>query len=180
MLLSPRLSCLFSCIVAIAVNPTFLILVNPPPAHAALVETFIAAEYQEWDYAPSGMDLCTGQPLDNPASATWTTVGVGTKYTKARFIEYADDQYTTPLERPEEEEHLGILGPLIRVQVGDTLRVHFHNALDVPANMAIEGLAVLNAESANFEVAPNKSAVWTWQVVWGGSAVMDTGVPCNT
>lgn len=140
------------------------LLVAILPSHAALVETYIAAEYQQWDYAPSGLDLCTGEPLSSPASAPWTTMGIGTTYTKARFVEYADGQYDTPLPRPAEEEHLGILGPLLRVAVGDTLRVHFFNSLDIPANMAIEGLAVLNADSANFEVAPNKSTTWTWQV----------------
>lgn len=133
--------------------------------HAAqLVEHFIAAEYVQWDFAPSGMDLCHGTPLDDDASKTWTTTGVGTRYRKARFLAYANGDWSQPLPRPEEEAHLGILGPLIRVAVGNTLRVHLINRLDIPANLAIPGLAVDQPGSTDFIVQPNKTAVFTWKV----------------
>lgn len=139
---------------------TFAFAVNA----AQLVEHYISAEYVDWDFAPSGMDLCRGSPLDDDATKTWTTVGVGTRYRKARFIAYASDDWDVTVPRPPEEEHLGILGPLIRVAVGDTLRVHFFNQLDQPANMAIPGLAVDRPGSTDFTVQPNKTAVWTWKV----------------
>lgn len=134
--------------------------VNP----GALVEQYIAAEYVEWDFAPSGMDLCYGTALDDESSKTWAANGIGTRYRKARFLAYPNDDWDTPLPRPAAEEHLGILGPLVRVTVGDTLRIHFVNRLDEPANMAIPGLAVDQPGSTDFTVQPNKTAVWTWKV----------------
>lgn len=153
----PDMAAMMRCILILA---TVALAVN-----AELIEHFIAAEYVDWDFAPSGMDLCRGMPLDDDASKTWTTVGIGTRYRKARFLAYPDDDWDAPLPRLAEEEHLGILGPLIRVAVGDTLRVHFINRLNHPANMAIPGLTIDRPDSTDFTVQPNKTAVWTWKVI---------------
>lgn len=39
------------------------------------------------------------------------------------YFEYTDDTFTTRKERSSEDEYLGYLGPVIRAEVGDTIKV---------------------------------------------------------
>ncbi len=39
------------------------------------------------------------------------------------YFEYTDDTFTTRKERSPEDEYLGYLGPVIRAEVGDTIKV---------------------------------------------------------
>lgn len=61
----------------------------------------------------------------------YTTQGskrIGHKYKKALFHEFTDATFTTKKERKTEyDKHLGILGPVIRAEVGDTVEVVFKN-----------------------------------------------------
>ena len=49
---------------------------------------------------------------------------VGNKYYKAVYREYTDNTYATLKPRPQWQ---GLLGPILRAEVGDTLRVHLWN-----------------------------------------------------
>lgn len=46
------------------------------------------------DYVPSGNNLCQGRNLTD-AEANITTSGIGHQYTKARYLPYTDDTFTT-------------------------------------------------------------------------------------
>jgi len=85
--------------------------------HAATRHYYIAAEDVSWDFAPSGQNLLTGAPLALP----WLG---HTRWPKTRFIEYTDSTFTTKKPQPE---WLGILGPVIRGEVGDEFVVEFLN-----------------------------------------------------
>src|SRR6185436_20814658 len=76
---------------------------------------YIAAEAVEWDYAPSGQDLVHGGPIPDP----WARY---TKWNKVRYIEYTDATFQAKKPQPE---WLGVLGPIIRAEVGDTVVVQF-------------------------------------------------------
>jgi manganese oxidase len=78
---------------------------------------YIAAEDVTWDYAPSGRNLLNGGPIP-PA------VGPRLQWPKTRFIEYTDATFTTKKPQPE---WIGILGPVIRAEVGDEIVVEFLN-----------------------------------------------------
>jgi hypothetical protein len=52
---------------------------------------------------------------------------IGRFYLKMRFVEYTDHTFTTRKPRQPEDEHLGILGPTLRAEVGDTIQVTFQN-----------------------------------------------------
>ncbi|MGA9388973.1 MAG: multicopper oxidase domain-containing protein, partial [Candidatus Sulfotelmatobacter sp.] len=78
---------------------------------------YIAAEDVTWNYAPSGFNLLNGNPIPLP----WRDK---VQWPKTRYIEYTDDSFTTPKRQPE---WLGILGPLIRAEVGDEIVVEFLN-----------------------------------------------------
>ena len=46
-----------------------------------------------------------------------------TKFTKAVFRAYMDSSFSTPDIRGEIDEHLGILGPVIKAEVGQSIMV---------------------------------------------------------
>jgi hephaestin len=85
---------------------------------------YIAAEETEWDYAPLGIDMMTGKPFEGTAAA-YTQPGpnhIGHVYRKAVYREYTDGTFATRKPRPPEDEYLGLLGPVLRAEVGDVLR----------------------------------------------------------
>src|SRR5215831_6745467 len=87
------------------------------PSLAATRHYYIAAEDVTWNYAPSGYNLLNGNVIPQP----WS---IKLQWPKTRFIEYTDDTFTTRKPQPL---WLGILGPLIRGEVGDEIVVDFLN-----------------------------------------------------
>jgi len=81
------------------------------------------------DYAPSGMNQINSEKYhfqDDPASKGMLNPNA-TLSRKVVFREYTDPSFHTLKTRPERWTHLGILGTLIRAEVGDTIRVVFKN-----------------------------------------------------
>lgn len=90
---------------------------------------FIAADEAEWNYAPAGYNLVTGAPFDDVANV-FVQSGpdrIGATYRKALYREYTDGSFSTLKPIPPEWQHLGVLGPLIRAVVGDTIKIVFKN-----------------------------------------------------
>jgi len=107
----------------------FSALLLPAGAGAAERVYYIAAEEVDWDYAPLGVDHMMGHEFTDE-QLLW--VGredglIGRVYRKAVFREYTDETFTTRKARGEERRHLGLLGPVISAEVGDTIRVVFRN-----------------------------------------------------
>jgi len=149
-------------------------------AGAPMTRTYyIAADEVVWDYTPLGKNGITG--------AEWTDVQrpfveagamhVGHLARKAIYREYTDSTFTTLKPRPAEWEHLGILGPLLRAVVGDTIRVVFKNQASFPASMHPHGVFYLKSSEgapyadgtsgADMEddgVAPGATHVYVWPV----------------
>src|SRR3989449_5961220 len=91
---------------------------------------FIAADEVDWTYVPSrGDQAITGNKDDfaNDSASRGTLDPNATTYRKATFREYADSSFRSLKPRPADWTHLGILGPLIRAEVGDTIKVVFKN-----------------------------------------------------
>lgn len=53
---------------------------------------------------------------------------IGGKYKKALYIEYTDSTFSIKKPAPN---HRGFLGPVIRAEVGDTIKVVFKNMVSV-------------------------------------------------
>lgn len=114
---------------------------------------YIAADEVTWDYAPAHADLIHGQPFhyqDDPASKGLLDPN-STAYHKVLYREYTDSTFSTLKTRSASWEHLGILGPLIRAVVGDTIRVVFRNNASRPYSMHPHGVAYAkNAEGTSY------------------------------
>jgi FtsP/CotA-like multicopper oxidase with cupredoxin domain len=150
------------------------------PAPSSHVRTYyIAADEVEWDYAPSGINQVTGKPFDRRQRVV-TESGphrIGRKYHKVLYREYTDATFSTRKPRPAGEAYLGILGPLIHAEVGDTIRVVFRNNASRPYSVhphgvfyekASEGVSYNDgsaaAGKANGAVPPGTTWTYTWEV----------------
>jgi len=132
---------------------------------------YIAADEVVWNSAPNGRNL-TGTPRLENEGASQPTV-----YRKAIYREYTDATSSTLKPRRPQWEHLGILGPLIRAQVGDTVKVVFKNNTKIFASLHPHGLAYdKNSEGAVYSdgIPPDKKTgdnvasgqvyTYTWKV----------------
>jgi hypothetical protein len=123
---------------------------------------YIAAEDVDWDFAPSQRDLIHNSPLRR----MWVD---RTKWKKTRYIEYTDDSFKTQRPQPA---WLGVLGPVIRAEVGDTVYVHFLNKSRIAHSIHAHGVRY-NKESegahyafrgAGAQVVMGQKFVYTWLV----------------
>ncbi len=140
---------------------------------------YVAADEINWDYAPSGIDQISGKPFDR-MEKVYTERGrhrIGKVYHKAIFREYTDGTFTQLKPRSAEWRHLGILGPLLRAEVGDTIKVVFKNNAGRPYSMHphgifyhkdSEGVAYNDGSSASSkiggEVPPGQTHTYIWDV----------------
>jgi FtsP/CotA-like multicopper oxidase with cupredoxin domain len=98
-------------------------------------------------------------------------------YWKAIYREYTDMTFTTLKQRPPQWQHLGILGPLIRAEVGDTIKVVFKNRTKLICTMHPHGLEYgKTSEGAMYDdgtsgtdkkgdmVRPGESYTYVWSV----------------
>ena len=95
---------------------------------------YIAAEEVLWDYAPTGSNQITGQPFtdDENVFVQNGPARIGHVYRKALYRGYTDATFTTKLPA---DPQLGMLGPVIRAEVGDTIKVVFKNNASFPASI---------------------------------------------
>jgi FtsP/CotA-like multicopper oxidase with cupredoxin domain len=157
---------------------------NPETAAAAASNGttrtyYLAAEDTVWDYAPTGSNLMEGRPFQN-VEKSFMEAGptvIGRKARKALYFEYADDTFKTRKPRAPEWEHLGFLGPLIRAQVGDTIRIVFRNNSRFPASLHPHGVSykkdsegahyndgTSGADKADDGVPTGGTHIYTWPV----------------
>ncbi len=140
---------------------------------------YVAADDLDWDYAPSGIDQMMNMPFEGIAKS-YMEHGphrIGHIYKKAIFREYTDATFTALKPRPPEWEHAGILGPILRAEVGDTIKIIFKNNGTHPYSMHphgvfyekdSEGTAYSDGSDATAKagghVPPGQIHTYTWEV----------------
>ena len=140
---------------------------------------YIAADEVDWDYAPGGLNKMMGMKFDG-YSKVFTERGphrIGSVYRKALYREYTDDSFTRLKPRAPEWEHTGILGPILRAEVGDTIRILFKNNATRPYSMHPHGVfyrkdsegapyddGTSGADKEDDAVPPGKTHLYTWEV----------------
>ena len=114
---------------------------------------YISADKVVWDYAPQGTNEITGKPFDDVAD-TYVKSGpgrIGSRYVKCLYRGYTDATFGHRITRPADEKYLGLLGPVIRAEVGDTIRVVFRNTCPFPASVHPHGVFYAkNSEGAPY------------------------------
>ena len=163
-----------------------LICPAPSVAQTALVAPtgkirtyFIAADEIDWDYAPGGVNKMMGMNFEG-YSKTFVEKGphrIGTVYRKATYREYTDETFSQLKPRPAEWATAGILGPILRAEVGDTIKIIFKNNATRPYSMHPHGVFYnKDSEGALYDdgtsgtdkeddaVPPGKTHTYTWKV----------------
>jgi FtsP/CotA-like multicopper oxidase with cupredoxin domain len=136
---------------------------------------YIAADEVQWNYLPAApVFIHRG---DNDIARV--PLAKSSNYVKAVYREYTDATFTTLKPRLPEWEHLGILGPLIRAEVGDIVKIVFKNNTPFPFSMHPHGLGYgKESEGAYYyseaqipdftkkgnAVAPREVYTYTWTV----------------
>jgi manganese oxidase len=140
---------------------------------------FVAAAELDWDYAPTGINQISGSAFGE-SERVFVQSGkerIGKVYRKAAYREYTDGTFTTLKTVEPRWQHLGLLGPVIRGEVGDTLQVVFKNMTSFPASMHPHGVSYLKdsegtpyndgtsgSDKADDAVPPGGTHTYIWQV----------------
>jgi len=162
---------------------SLLLLLVPPATFAQAHKprtrlSYVAVDEVPWNYAPKGDNEITGKPFSfvDDLAVGGGPDRVGLVFLKAVYREYTDSTFRTLKPRAKEWEHLGILGPLLRAEVGDTIRVVFRNNARHPYSMHPHGVFYAKASegadysdgssgaTANGVVAPGGTTTYVWPV----------------
>jgi hephaestin len=139
-----RHAVLLCCCITLA--PCFLGATTQQPTPSARKPKariyYVAADEVVWNYAPNGSNVITGaafdaieRPFVEPGPSS-----VGRVAMKALYRLYTDSTFSRLRERTADEEHMGFLGPVLRGEVGDTIRVVFKNNSRFPVSMHPHGV----------------------------------------
>tara|TARA_R110000787_G_scaffold277159_1_gene386319 strand:- start:3117 stop:4220 length:1104 start_codon:yes stop_codon:yes gene_type:complete len=145
--------------------------------HAETRTYYVAAEEVEWDYAPEGQELMMGQPFteDHNVFVEQSDSRIGSVYHKVLYIAYTNDSYAEKL--PVTDASLGILGPIVHAEVGDTIRYVLKNNSSIPVSAHPHGVfyekssegAMTNDGTTGKDrkddaIAPGGTHTYVWEV----------------
>ncbi|HWQ70119.1 MAG TPA: multicopper oxidase domain-containing protein [Patescibacteria group bacterium] len=141
---------------------------------------FVAAAEVDWDYAPTGINQISGNAFGESENV-FVQSGkqrIGKVYRKAVYREFTDATFTTEKARGPQWEHLGVLGPVIRGEVGDTIQVIFKNMTSFATSIHPHGVSYLKdsegapyndgtsgADKADDAVPPGGTHTYAWQAL---------------
>ncbi|WAQ95424.1 HEPH-like protein [Mya arenaria] len=150
---------------------------------------FLSAEMEDWNYAPSGRNLFDDRDLVAPSTESEKYFAktyngkpmIGGIYRKTRFFEYDSVQYMTRKNRTAQEEHMGLLGPVIRAELGDVVSVTLLNLSPFPVSVVMQGVSIDSSQNGmgmkmagggdnNYTgrfVQPGELGSYTFTVPWG-------------
>jgi manganese oxidase len=166
-------------LVLLGLLASFVCVVQAQSAAGRVRTYYVAADEVNWDYAPAGRDEAMGHPFDALAKG-FTESGphqIGRVYKKAIYREYTDGTFTVLKKRSAEDAYLGLLGPVLRAEVGDAIKVVFKNNATHPFGMHPHGvLYQKDSEGADYNdqtsgadksdgaVPPGGTHTYIWQV----------------
>ncbi|ESP00401.1 hypothetical protein LOTGIDRAFT_140833 [Lottia gigantea] len=104
-----------------------------------------------WDYAPTGYNRYNGRSLVEPWSLEARYFAgrgdrIGSQYKKALFREPTDDSFSEAKKREGTEKSLGMLGPFIKMEVGELLEVEVMNKATRPYSFDPAGLRMVGVD----------------------------------
>ncbi|NP_001315460.1 coagulation factor V precursor [Danio rerio] len=132
---------------------------------------YMAAEEVIWDYAPN-----MPENMDGDFRSKYLKQGpqrIGKKYKKAVFTQYKDGMFKERAEDKQRKRELGILGPVIRAQIRDIIKIVFKNKASRPYSIyphgltidkAAEGASYPQGGNQTYSVQPGETYTYTWSV----------------
>src|SRR3954452_22300873 len=148
---------------------------------------YIAADEVLWDYAPHDRNDIAGRPWndDEKVFVENGATRIGHVYRKSLYRGYTDATFTHRIAAPTScppgvkpcDVPLGMMVPVIRAVVGDTIKVVFKNNTHFPASIHPHGVFYAKdaegapysdgtggADKADDAVAPGAPYPYTWKV----------------
>uniref|UniRef100_A0A673LFB8 ferroxidase n=1 Tax=Sinocyclocheilus rhinocerous TaxID=307959 RepID=A0A673LFB8_9TELE len=119
---------------------------------------YIAAEEMIWDYAPNMPENMDGYVDFRSKYLKQGPQRIGKKYKKAVFTQYKDGAFKERAEDKQRKKELGILGPVIRAQIRDVIKIVFKNKASRPYSIYPHGLTIDKAAEGK-KMYLNKIAV---------------------
>uniref|UniRef100_A0A9J8AF34 Coagulation factor VIII, procoagulant component n=1 Tax=Cyprinus carpio carpio TaxID=630221 RepID=A0A9J8AF34_CYPCA len=111
---------------------------------------YIAAEEIMWDYG-----------INKPAQLIKPRKYFPA-YKKVVFRAYQDRDFKHPIKRGELDEHLGIMGPVLKAEINDVLTVVFKNLASRPYSFHLHG--VYDKMQGSDPVPPGEERVYNWRI----------------
>uniref|UniRef100_A0A3Q1GC09 ferroxidase n=1 Tax=Acanthochromis polyacanthus TaxID=80966 RepID=A0A3Q1GC09_9TELE len=133
---------------------------------------YIAAEEVVWDYTPN-----THEHIDDDFKHMYlkqSATRIGCKYKKAVYTQYTNESFTEKVMDKQRKNELGILGPVIRAQIRDVIKIVFKNMASRPYSIYPHGLTVEKSEEGvnypeggnqSHGVQPGETHTYVWKVV---------------
>ncbi|KAM6934597.1 coagulation factor V [Xenentodon cancila] len=133
---------------------------------------YIAAEEIVWDYSPNMQEH-----IDKDFKLQYLTQSstrIGRKYKKAVYTLYTNESFTEKSENKQRKNELGIIGPVIRAQIRDVIKIVFKNMASRPYSIYPHGLSIMKSEEgANYPeggnqshaVQPGETHTYVWEVL---------------
>ncbi|XP_076024217.1 ferroxidase HEPHL1 isoform X2 [Genypterus blacodes] len=126
------------------------------------VQYFISAEEVEWDYSPDRTWELEKHhsPAQSPGSVfvERSATKIGSRYKKVVYREYRDETFRVQKKR---QLHLGILGPIIRAEVGEQIVITFKNKASRPFSINAHGV---KTSGGHIAVQPGYVTEVRWDV----------------
>lgn len=143
---------------------------------------YLSAETEVWDYAPSGENMFDGGSLTGEGKISdkyfsTTNNRIGGKYKKARFHQYSDSSFKTKASLPHPDRHLGLLGPVIRAEVGDIIDVTLYNKLTHPVSFYLQGVSLDKSQDGLWVKGPEDSQMSGHIITSGATGSYNFTVP---
>ncbi|MBU2358262.1 MAG: multicopper oxidase domain-containing protein, partial [Alphaproteobacteria bacterium] len=109
-------------------------------AEGVIRHYYIAAEEIDWDFAPLGREEMMGGAFSDAQNTFVASADsrIGSVYHMAHYVAYQDAAFTIPVTDVDPSN--GILGPIIRAEVGDEIEIVFRNDTSVPTSMHPHGV----------------------------------------
>uniref|UniRef100_A0A9J8AAU2 Coagulation factor VIII, procoagulant component n=1 Tax=Cyprinus carpio carpio TaxID=630221 RepID=A0A9J8AAU2_CYPCA len=122
---------------------------------------YIAAEEIMWDYG-----INKPAQLIKPREVRRGMRKYFPAYKKVVFRAYQDRDFKHPIKRGELDEHLGIMGPVLKAEINDVLTVVFKNLASRPYSFHLHG--VYDKMQGSFipgdPVPPGEERVYNWRI----------------
>jgi FtsP/CotA-like multicopper oxidase with cupredoxin domain len=142
-------------------------------ADAQVRTYYIAADEVLWNYAPSGKDMIANKALPPLAASQ-----LGWTYRKALYREYTDATFRHLKPRPQKDDYLGLLGPVIHAEVGDTIKIVFKNNTHLHLSVHPHGVFYKkDSEGAPYQDGTMRSSKGDDSVAPGGVYTYNWDVP---
>ncbi|RUS32237.1 Cupredoxin [Jimgerdemannia flammicorona] len=138
------------------------------PSVGRVRDYFLTVEELDWNYAPTKWDHLYGKSLNDSMAALYTVHSlnpprVGAVYRKAAYRAYTDASFRM---RISHDSYLGTLGPVIRAEVGDRVRVRFRNMAS--RNYSVYPYGVVSrydrSKKAGAPITPGEEHVYEWDI----------------